>query len=93
MDAMRAHQALPELLELSCTALYNLSLDRANILYVFSKYLLCLAKGADILDASEALELFVSTLKNHVDNANVVSEAVSSLGRIFLDDGVLQIST
>jgi hypothetical protein len=70
IDAMQRHQAVSELLDLACTAIYNISLDPA---------------GRKLIDEVGALEIVLKSIANNLHAASFLSEAIGSIGRLFLE--------
>jgi len=70
IDAMQRHQAVSELLDLACTAIYNISLDPA---------------GRKHIDDMGVLEIVLKSIANNLHAASFLSEAIGSIGRLFLE--------
>jgi hypothetical protein len=70
IDAMQRHQSIAELLDLACTAIYNISLDPA---------------GRKLIDEVGALEIVLKSIANNLHAASFLSEAIGSVGRLFLE--------
>jgi len=70
VEAMRRHQTNSELLDLACTAIYNIALD---------------PNGRKLIDEVGALEVVLLSISNNMEAPSFLSEAIGSIGRLFLD--------
>lgn len=86
IECMREQQKQTELLELACSALYNISLDGTRpCVNTRSHYA---DEGKRLIDELDALDVIVMSLKNNIDSSMFTIEAISSICRLFVGNGL-----